>query len=372
MSCAETRVEGLDGSVGTSNCHPLCTGLWDIGHLRCNSHMRNVLLFSFILAGAVTLAAQTSSTGTAPAKQVPATGAAAPAPAPAKPAPAPATGAATTTKPAPATTTTAPAKPAAATDAAAAAKQTTTKGTGATKTAGTAGRTTTTAPARSGITLVVTDKSGRTLEGVQVEMMGPTPRQDQTNPLGQLNFPQIQAGTYLLRFTGDAVTTFEREVQVAAGKIPHLDISLSPAPPPREVIKEVAAPAPAPTPIVVVGPPGQAQLTSLYDIAESELKLRTPRREMLVACSGNLRSTMILLAEKDQTSLPTRMYDSAEVSYYILGGEATVRIGDTEKNLAAGGYAAVPRGAPVTIARKGNKPLSLLSMLSGEPCEQAK
>ena len=156
------------------------------------------------------------------------------------------------------------------------------------------------------------------------------------------------------------------------GKVSHFDITLNPAPPPREIVKEVAAPTPPPAPVAVVGPPGQAQLTSLYDLAENELKSRTPRREMLVACSGNLRTTMILLADKDQPSLPKRMYDSAEVSYYVLGGEATMRVGDAEKNLVAGGYAAVPRGTSVTIARKGNKPLSLLSILSGEPCEQAK
>jgi len=222
------------------------------------------------------------------------------------------------------------------------------------------------------MTLNVTDMSGRSLPGVRVDVEGPTTRRDETNTSGQANFASMQAGTYRLTFSGDHVTTFEREVSLTSGKITNFDISLNPAPPPREIIKEVTAPAPAATPVVVVGPPGQAQLTSLYDIAESELKSRTPRREMLVACSGNLRTTMILLAEKDQASLPKRMYDSAEVSYYVLGGEATMRVGDTEKNLAAGGYAAVPRGTPVTIARKGNKPLSLLSVLSGEPCEQAK
>jgi mannose-6-phosphate isomerase-like protein (cupin superfamily) len=210
------------------------------------------------------------------------------------------------------------------------------------------------------------------LENVQVEVEGPTVRRDSTNALGQANFASLQAGTYRLTFSGEHVTTFEREVTLGSGKISDLDITLNPAPPPREIIKEVAAPAPPPAPVAVVGPPGQAQLTSLYDMAENELKSRTPRREMLVACSGNLRTTMILLADKEQPSLPKRMYDSAEVSYYVLGGEATVRVGDTEKNLAAGGYAAVPRGTPVTIARRGNKPLSLLSMLSGEPCEQAR
>ena len=317
--------------------------------------MRNALLFSFIFAGALTLAAQTPSSAPAQAKPAPA-----PAAAPAKQTPPPATTAPATAKPAP--------------TAAATPTQTSTTGTGTTKPRPTTGtRATTPAPAaRSGITLNVADMGGRSLQGVTVEVNGPTTRRDETNASGQANFASMQAGIYRLTFSGEHVTTFEREVTLSSGKISNFDITLNPAPPPREIVKEVAAPAAPPAPVAVVGPPGQAQLTSLYDVAESELKSRTPRREMLVACSGNLRTTMILLADKEQSSLPKRMYDSAEVSYYILGGEATMRVGETEKNLAAGGYAAVPRGTPVTISRKGNKPLSLLSMLSGEPCEQAK
>jgi mannose-6-phosphate isomerase-like protein (cupin superfamily) len=311
--------------------------------------MRNALLFSFIFAGALTLAAQT------------------PSPAPAKPSPAPAS---TPAKQTPPPAATAPAKPA---PAPATAGQTPTTGTGTPKPRSTSGtRASTPAPARSGITLRVSDMGGRMLEGVQVDVQGPTPRRDSTNAFGQVNFASLQAGTYRLTFSGDKVTTFEREVTVGSGKIGDYDIALNPAPPPREIIKEVAPATPPPAPASVVGPPGQAQLTSLYDLAESELKSKTPRREMLVACSGNLRTTMILLADKEQSSLPKRMYDAAEVSYYVLGGEATMRVGTEEKNLAAGGYAAIPRGTPVTIVRKGNKPLSLLSVLSGEPCEQAK
>ena len=161
MSARKTRSGVTRRNGFESEPCPLCTGLWDIGHLRCNSHMRNVLLLSFIFAGALTLAAQTPSTGTTPAKQAPATGTAAPAK------PAPATGTAAATKPAPApapaATAAAPAKPAQTTDAAATAKQTTTTGTGTAKPRATSGtRATVPAPAgRSGVALRVTDMSGR-------------------------------------------------------------------------------------------------------------------------------------------------------------------------------------------------------------------
>ena len=205
------------------------------------------------------------------------------------------------------------------------------------------------------------------LPGVLVELSGPTMRQDETNDGGQVGFSQLQAGTYRLRFSGDAVTTFEREVTLTSGKSTPLDISLSPAPPPREIIKEVAAPLP-PEPKQVVGPPGAAQLLSLYDLAEEEIESKAPRREVLVACSGNLRSSMVTLIREEQ---PKRMYQGAEVLYYVLGGEAAVNVNGKETNLPPGGYVAVPRGTPFSITAKGKKALSLLSVLSGEPCEQA-
>jgi mannose-6-phosphate isomerase-like protein (cupin superfamily) len=192
----------------------------------------------------------------------------------------------------------------------------------------------------------------------------------ETSEGGQATFPGLQAGTYRLRFSAEAVTTFEREVTLTAGRTTTLDISLSPAPPPREVIKEVAAAAPPPPPPPpAVGPLGEAQAVSLYDMAERELKSKQPRREVLVACSGNLRTSLVTLIKED---LPQRMYEGAEASYYVLGGEATVRVAGKDSTLQAGGYATIPRGVPFTIGRRGSKALSLLSVLSGEPCEEAR
>ena len=56
----------------------------------------------------------------------------------------------------------------------------------------------------------------------------------------------------------------------------------------------------------------------------------------------------------------------------MLGGEAIVRLEGKDQTLQAGGYATIPRGVPFTIGRRGSKALSLLSVLSGEPCEEAR
>lgn len=287
-----------------------------------NSGMRTLLLPSLLLTGTIAFAQAPA----APAGQKPA----APATAPAAQKPAPAT-----QKPAPPAT--APRRPPA---------QTST---------------------RAGMAITVTDMRGMTIPGVHVDVAGPTARMGETNTSGQINFPGLTAGTYRLRFSGEPVTTFEREVTIRAGQIADLDIALSAAPPkpePPPAPKPEILPAPEP----VVGPMGQPQLTSLYDLAEKELRARQPRPQILVACSGNTRSTLVFLTAEQ----PQRNYEDAEVSYYVLGGEATFRVGGKETALAAGGYVAIPRGTPFAIVRRGNRPLSLLSVLSGAPCEEAR
>jgi mannose-6-phosphate isomerase-like protein (cupin superfamily) len=215
--------------------------------------------------------------------------------------------------------------------------------------------------------ITVTDMRGATIPNVHVEMSGPTNRMGETDNSGQLSFPGLQAGTYRLRFSGEPVTAFEREVTLRAGQIADLDITLSAAPPKPE--PPVPAPPPPAPAAPVVGPAGQPQVTSLYDLAEKELRAKQPRRELLVSCSGNTRSTIVFIGGQEQ---PQRIYEDAEVSYYVLGGEATFRVGGKDAALAAGGYVSIPRGTPFSIARRGNRALSLLSVLSGSPCEEAR
>jgi hypothetical protein len=223
------------------------------------------------------------------------------------------------------------------------------------------------ASARSGMAITVTDARGGTLPGVTVDVTGPTPRHGTTDASGQINFPGLQAGTYRLRFSGDTVTAFEREVVVRAGAISDLDIVLNPAPPP----KVVTAPAPPPPEPAApeVGPAGEPQVISIVDLIERELiSGNTPRKDTLVSCSGNTRTTLVQLNQPQAS----RVYEGAELVYYVVAGEGTVTLADRETPLVAGGYVAVPRGAAHSLARRGRRPLVLLSVLSGEPCEAAR
>ena len=221
------------------------------------------------------------------------------------------------------------------------------------------------AQARGGMALTVTDPAGATRAGVKVDANGPTMRSGTTNASGQLNFTGMQAGTYRVTFSGEEVTAFEREITVRTGQTSTLDIQLTAAPPPRVIVKEAPPASPAPP---AVGPLGEAQVLSLVDLAEKEYERKQPRRETLVACSGNTRSTLLQL-NQDQ---PERLYEDAEALLYVVAGEGMLRLGGKESKLVAGSFASVPRNSSFVVGRRGRNPLILLSVLSGAPCEEAK
>jgi mannose-6-phosphate isomerase-like protein (cupin superfamily) len=216
--------------------------------------------------------------------------------------------------------------------------------------------------------ITVTDPRGVTLPGVHVEVLGASDRNGDTNGSGQLNFPGMQAGTYRLRFSGDTVITFEREISIRAGQTASVDVTLNPAPPPPEPPPPPPAPAPAPA-AAPLGPAGKPQTLPIVELIERELIQNSePRRETLIACSGNTRTTLVQLNE----SQPERRYDSAELVYYVVAGEGAVRIGGRDTSLTASSFISVPRGTSHSLVRRGRRPLILVATLSGAPCEEAR
>lgn len=227
-------------------------------------------------------------------------------------------------------------------------------------------RTTAPAPAgRSGLALTVLGSDGKMLEGVHVQVTGPMERTGDTNDTGQVNFPGLPAGTYRLRFSGDAVVTFEREAVLQGGRVTTVQVTLNAA----EAKKEEPKPnAPVPPPAPALGPAGSPQIGSLTQLAKRAQQSKPIQRELLLACSGNSRSVLVLLTE-DQ---PQRVYDDAETTYYVLDGQGSVKIGDTSGDIAAGSFFSVPRGKPFSVTRRGNKPLAMLWVLNGSRCEEAR
>ncbi|MSO29528.1 MAG: cupin domain-containing protein [Acidobacteria bacterium] len=221
--------------------------------------------------------------------------------------------------------------------------------------------------ARSGMAITVTDPRGTILPGIHADVLGGSDRNGDTSANGQLNFTAMQAGTYRLRFTGDAVIPFEKEVTLRPAQIADIDIMLNPAPKAPEPVAPPPPPPAPPPPAPVVGPAGQPQTISIVDLVERELIAgNQPRRETLVSCSGNTRSTLVQL-NQDQ---PQRLYEEAEVAYYVVAGEGAVRISGRDTALVAGSFVSLPRGTAHVLVRRGRRPLILLATLSGEPCEQ--
>ena len=219
-------------------------------------------------------------------------------------------------------------------------------------------------PSRAGIAITATDPHGLPIPGVRVTIAGASDRNGETDGSGQVNFVGMQPGTYRARFDSEKVVSFEREVIVRSGQPTVVDITLNLAPPPPP-------PPPPPrveTPAPVVGPPGMPQILSIVDLAEKQLSGNQARRETLVACSGNTRTTLVVL-NQDQ---PERLYAGAETEYYVVAGQGAVRLNGRETPLAAGSYVSIPRNTSHSILRRGNRALILLAVLSGEPCEQAK
>ena len=215
--------------------------------------------------------------------------------------------------------------------------------------------------------ITVTNNQGTTLPEIRVEVLGTSDRSGDTNSSGQLNLTAMQAGTYRVRFSGDRVVTFEKEVILRAGQITNLDITLNAAAPPPEPPPPAPAPAPpAPVP-PTVGPAGQPRTLSIVEMIEKEIiPGNQPRRDSLVSCSGNSRSTLVQL-NQDQAE---RLYDTAEVTYYVIAGEGTAKMAGRDAALVAGSFVSVPRGTAHSLIRRGRRPLIMLATVSGTPCEE--
>jgi len=211
--------------------------------------------------------------------------------------------------------------------------------------------------------ITVSNPTGGTLEGIHVKVTGPMELTSDTNGAGQVNFPGLPAGTYRLLFSGDGVVAFEREAILQGGRGTSLQVTLTPA-----EAKKVEPKAPVAPPPPVVGPVGSPQWGSLTDLAKRAQQSKPIRPEVLLSCSGNSRSVLVLLTE-DQAQ---RVYDDAETTYYVLDGQGVVKIGDRAGDVAAGSFVSVPRGMPFTVTRRSNKPLVMLWVLNGARCEEAR
>ena len=60
--------------------------------------------------------------------------------------------------------------------------------------------------------------------------------------------------------------------------------------------------------------------------------------------------------------------EEADVTLYVVAGEAMLNLGGRQQAITPGWFSVVPRGTPHTITRRGRTPAILLSVVAGPVC----
>jgi mannose-6-phosphate isomerase-like protein (cupin superfamily) len=209
------------------------------------------------------------------------------------------------------------------------------------------------------VTITVTDSSGAPVGGAKVSTtIDGAPKGTQATAGGIARFLSVKPGEYLVRFEHDNFVSLERDIVVKGGAPFDLTVALTPAP---------APPPKAPEPARTSGnaPPGEARALSIVDFLETNRPNgHDPVRIDQLGCTASSKTTLLQIRDSlEEKSQP----DSDEV-LYVVAGEGTLRLGNKDVSLAAGGLAIVPRGTSRGLTRKGKNPLMVLSVVSGIPC----
>lgn len=214
--------------------------------------------------------------------------------------------------------------------------------------------------------LFITDGTGRAIENVTVNVMGPVDREVKSPSIGATRIEGLRAGTYRVRFTHERFITFEKEISWRAGTAqPEMSIMLNAAP------ERPAAAAPAPAPVIVekpstrLPPPGTPKTLSLPDYIEKNfITGREPQKQSEIGCSG-LEKALLWQVREPWNG---RQHEDADGMLYVVGGDGRLKLGEREFTIAAGAFIVVPRGTTYSLSRSGRNPVIVLAVLSGAPC----
>ncbi|HXH05633.1 MAG TPA: cupin domain-containing protein, partial [Vicinamibacterales bacterium] len=105
---------------------------------------------------------------------------------------------------------------------------------------------------------------------------------------------------------------------------------------------------------------------SIPDFLEENLIAREPRKESMLGCTAGGTARLLQLREP----LAEQSHDEVDEVLYVVAGEGTLRVAGREFRLQPGTYSLVPRGHLYSIGVRGSKPLILLSVEAGAPCEE--
>jgi len=220
--------------------------------------------------------------------------------------------------------------------------------------------------ARTTITIFVTDQSGKPVADALVKATGPVNRDGKTDAEGTLVFRNVNAGNYRLRFEHDEYITLEREVTVQAGRPLKTSAALSAAPPPPP-----PPPLPKPEPPAQLPPPpppafnAQPSSISIPDFFEKNYIGNAPSKSSPVGCTASSTATLVQIRDP----LAEHTHADSDEMLYVVAGEGTERLGGRDIPLTPGTFSVIPRNMAHTLSRRGSRPLVMLSILSGPPCQ---
>jgi hypothetical protein len=210
---------------------------------------------------------------------------------------------------------------------------------------------------------MVTALDGKTLPDVTVRAAGAVDREGTTDPSGLVTFANMTPGTYRLRLEHPSFITLEKEVGLTAGKPLRASASLSEAPPPPPPPK----PEPPPAPPEGTVPDGNYQPASIpiIDFIEKNFIGSAPIRRSPLGCTASSTASLLQLREP----LAEHTHADADEVMYVLAGEATHKVGGRETAIVSNTFMVVPRGTPHGLVRRGRNPLTVISVLTGQPCQ---
>jgi mannose-6-phosphate isomerase-like protein (cupin superfamily) len=212
------------------------------------------------------------------------------------------------------------------------------------------------------VTVAVTDGTGAPVHGAKIAAVGPVNREGETIADGTLRFTGLKAGSYRLRVEHAGFVTLERDITVrATAQRQVFDVQLSEAP----ALPEPEKPTVAPAAVQTNAPAGEPRSVNVADFIEKNfIGGKEPRKEDQLGCTASARTTLLQL--RDPTKEETN--PNADEVLYVVAGEGTLRLGNTDVPLSSSAVAVVPRGTVKAISRKGRNPLILLSVVSGPSC----
>ena len=136
---------------------------------------------------------------------------------------------------------------------------------------------------------------------------------------------------------------------------------MSAAPEPEE---KPAPPPPPPAP-VSNAPAGDPKSVAVVDFVERNfISGRDAIKEDPLGCTASAKTTLVQVRDP----LPERTLPDADEVIYVVAGEGTLRLGNTNVPLKATTLSVIPRGTVRGVTRKGRNPLIFVSVLSGPPC----